>query len=280
MKATGDGILEKSVFYFHTASSFAQSLLFYLDSAGHFYCDTRYYVHRDSHQSFLLFYVHTGKCMARYEGRTYTIEPGQALLLDCHRPHEYRAVEPSEIYWIHFNGNESRGLFEEIFSRYGAVVAPRNTGLFLSRILPILSGFQNRTPVPEPNVSCRIHCLLADLLTASCEGPGGAGRTPVQTTMEYIEENYKEDLSLERIAALVSLSPYHFSRMFKQETGFSPHEYVLTVRIDAAKTLLKTTGLSIKEITYAAGFHSEAHFVSTFKKRTQLTPTAFRNTVF
>ena len=65
MKATGDGILEKSVFYFHTASSFAQSLLFYLDSAGHFYCDHHYYVRRDAHQSFLLFYVHTGKCMAR-----------------------------------------------------------------------------------------------------------------------------------------------------------------------------------------------------------------------
>lgn len=280
MKATGDGILEKSVFYFHTASSFAQSLLFYLDSVGHFYCDTHYYVRRDSHQSFLLFYVHTGKCMARYEGRSCTIEEGEVLLIDCHRPHEYWAVEPSEIYWIHFNGNESLGLFEEIYSRYGTVVAPKNTGLFLSRIVQILSGFQNRTPIPEPHVSCRIHCLLSDLLTASYEGAGGTGRAPVQTVMEYIGENFKEDLSLERIAALVSLSPYHFSRMFKQETGFSPHEYVLTVRIDAAKTLLKTTGLSIKEITYAAGFHSEAHFVSTFKKRTLMTPTAFRNTVF
>mgnify|MGYP005754516239 CR=1 FL=1 len=280
MKASGDGILDRSVFYFHTASGFAQELLFYLDSVGHFFCDARYCVRRASHESFLLLYVHTGKCAAQYEGRSYTMQPGEALFIDCHRPHEYRAVELSEIYWVHFNGNVSRGLFEEIYSRYGAVVSPRNTGLFLSRILPILSGFQNRIPVAEPNVSCRIHCLLADLLTASFEGANGAGRTPVQTAMEYIEENFKEDLALEKIAALVSLSPYHFSRMFKQETGFSPHEYVLTVRIDAAKTLLKTTGLSIKEITYAAGFHSEAHFVSTFKKRTRLTPTAFRNTAF
>ena len=147
MKASGDGILDRSVFYFHTASGFAQELLFYLDSVGHFFCDARYCVRRASHESFLLLYVHTGKCAAQYEGRSYTMQPGEALFIDCHRPHEYRAVELSEIYWVHFNGNVSRG--GGVSAEYRAV---------------FVEDSSHPVRVSKPHSGGRAQCLLPDPL--------------------------------------------------------------------------------------------------------------------
>ena len=76
------------------------------------------------------------------------------------------------------------------------------------------------------------------------------------------------------------MSPYYFSRLFKNTTGYSPYEYITYVRLDRAKTLLKTTDDTIKEITYAAGFGSEANFITCFKKHNGCTPRQFREMPF
>jgi AraC family transcriptional regulator len=74
----------------------------------------------------------------------------------------------------------------------------------------------------------------------------------------------------------VGLSPYHFARLFKSETRFAPHEFVIVTRIDRAKILLKLSLLSVKEIGFGCGFRSEVSFVTTFKRKTGFTPTEFR----
>lgn len=88
----------------------------------------------------------------------------------------------------------------------------------------------------------------------------------------------KEKLTIEKLAAYVNISPFHFSRIFKKETGYSPYEYIIKTRIDKAKTLLKKTKLGIKEIAFEVGFNSEANFSNTFHMNVNMTPKEFRNT--
>ena len=85
-----------------------------------------------------------------------------------------------------------------------------------------------------------------------------------------------EPLSVETVAASVSLSPSHFSRLFKARTGYSPHEYIVLRRIDEAKSLLHTTSLSVKQIAFRVGYHSEVNFISSFTAKTGMSPAAFR----
>ena len=61
------------------------------------------------------------------------------------------------------------------------------------------------------------------------------------------------------------LSQYHFIRMFKSYTSCTPHEYIVNIRISAAKYMLKNTGLSVKDIGLDAGFPSECLFCTAFK---------------
>ena len=95
--------------------------------------------------------------------------------------------------------------------------------------------------------------------------------------ISYINDNYKNKITLEQLSSTVNMSPFYFSRMFKKETGYSPYEYIIIVRINEAKRLLKGSDLLIKEIAYRVGFNSESRFVTSFRKNTELSPTEFRN---
>lgn len=96
--------------------------------------------------------------------------------------------------------------------------------------------------------------------------------------LDLIENDLSEDLSLQILANAAGLSEYHFLRMFKQSTGYTPHQYVIGQRIERAKELLAKTDMSITEIAYLLGFSSSAHFTHHFRRKTGLRPTEIRQT--
>jgi transcriptional regulator GlxA family with amidase domain len=68
-----------------------------------------------------------------------------------------------------------------------------------------------------------------------------------------------------------------FRKLFKEETGVSPHQYYLNLRIDRAKSLLQTTELNVNEVAFQSGFESEYYFSKFFKKKVNLSPTEYRS---
>jgi AraC family transcriptional regulator len=90
--------------------------------------------------------------------------------------------------------------------------------------------------------------------------------------LDLIESNLSENLSLKILANVTGLSEYHFLRMFKQSTGYTPHQYVINQRIERAKELLKKNDMSITEIAYLLGFSTPAHFTHHFRRKTGVTP--------
>ncbi len=98
----------------------------------------------------------------------------------------------------------------------------------------------------------------------------------LRIALEYIHDHLERDLALDELASLVEMSPYRFARAFKQSTGLPPHQYLLDRRIEQAKMLLSNTELPLIEISYRLGFSSQSHFTSTFRRRTAVTPKAYR----
>lgn len=92
---------------------------------------------------------------------------------------------------------------------------------------------------------------------------------------DYIRNNLSSDLSLLELAELVHLSPRHFCRSFKEVAGIPPHQYILLLRIETAKELLRLNRQSITEIAYKLGFSSSSHFSDAFKKITGHSPKQF-----
>lgn len=103
-----------------------------------------------------------------------------------------------------------------------------------------------------------------------------ADKKPIARAIDYIHANYQTDLSLNDLAQVTNLSPYHFSRVFKAEVGKTPMDYMLDVKINHAKELLlKGRDKSVTEICFESGFNNLSHFSRTFLKKVGITPTDF-----
>ncbi len=98
----------------------------------------------------------------------------------------------------------------------------------------------------------------------------------LKTTLDYIQANLSQPLSLNEIAIAVGLSPYHFARAFRSTTGFSPYQYVLHCRIERAQQLLQDQERSISEIALEAGFGDQSHMTTVFRRVLQTTPNQYR----
>jgi AraC-like DNA-binding protein len=93
---------------------------------------------------------------------------------------------------------------------------------------------------------------------------------------DLVDSRYAEPLDLEALARAAHVSPRHFSRSFRQTFGETPHQYLLTRRIERARHLLRTTDLTVAEVCLAVGFQSQGSFTTTFRRHVGLTPTAYR----
>ncbi len=92
----------------------------------------------------------------------------------------------------------------------------------------------------------------------------------------FIQKHYSEDIVLKDIANHVFLSPSYFHKIFTMAMNKSPHEYLVERRISAAKKLLKTTDMTMLEISEKCGFSTQSYFNQIFKSKVGVTPTQYR----
>ena len=99
----------------------------------------------------------------------------------------------------------------------------------------------------------------------------------IQEAKEYILANYNdEEMSLNKVAAYVNVSPNHFSTVFRQEAGVNFIEYLTEVRLEHAKEMLRSTSRKTSEIGYEVGYKDPHYFSSLFKKVEGMTPKEYR----
>lgn len=101
----------------------------------------------------------------------------------------------------------------------------------------------------------------------------------LRRVLDYIRMHLNQEISLDSLALIAGLSPYHFLRMFKQSTGKTPLQYIIHSRVEEAKQLLAETELSITEISLEVGYESINHFITMFKRHTSVTPAQFRREI-
>lgn len=98
----------------------------------------------------------------------------------------------------------------------------------------------------------------------------------VEQAKAYIDSHYFKEISLDEVSREVNISPYYFSKLFKEETGGNFIDYVTAIRMEKAKELLSSTDKSMKEICSAVGYQDPNYFSRTFKKNVGVTPTEYK----
>ena len=277
MLSTEKFINPKSDYYIYTPGSTAQNLFLYPTIVGHFKYESGYHLYRESFDSFLCIFIKQGSCTVKTLGQTYTASENQIIFLDCYQPHSYESDTPWEAQWIHFDGPLARGYYEAITQNKNIVITLSSTYRFEKYLSKIYLAFKNSEPISDAKMNNWIVNLMTELFTSKQPSDNVNSSDIVEDIVSYIMDNLDQELSLEDLAAKANLSPFYFSRLFKKETGFSPHDYILTTRINHAKYLLRTSTMSVKDICFTLGFSSESAFCTAFKKKTNSSPGDFRS---
>ena len=280
MLSTEQGVIPGSDFYIHTPSAQASAMFLYPVSTGYFRYLPGYCLRRSSYDSFLIMYMQKGSCEIETGGRICHAGPDQIVLLDCYEPHCYYTTTGWDAEWLHFDGSNARSYFKAIMDSRNPVINLHDTYRFEKYLHKIYISFKDHISIKEALLNNYIVNILTELLIGrDMEHSVNVSANIIEDTVAYINEHLAGPLTLEELASQASLSPFYFSRLFKKETGFTPHGYVNTARVNNAKFLLKSSNATIKEICFGTGFTSESSFCTTFKKITGSTPSEYRERI-
>ena len=273
-----EGVSPQSTIFFHTSGSPLPEFLYYPVCIGHYYCSPPYLVSRSNYDSFLILYSRRGTGIIEADSISKRISSGEVCLIDCYRPHKYMAEDFWELEWLHFDGIGSRSFFEYL----------KGDEPFFHTLLESPTRFEEewnhlyemllrKDTVNELLLSQSISNLLTMLgLSAQKSQKTGSTHDFLDASLKYIHRRLGEDITLDQLAAQAALSPFYFTRKFKEGTGYTPYRYILISRINLAKFYLKSSADSVKNIGFSCGFHSEHSFCTSFKKELGMTPTEYR----
>ncbi|MBO6127914.1 MAG: helix-turn-helix transcriptional regulator [Pseudobutyrivibrio sp.] len=260
-------------------SEYALNNLFYLDSFTVFNYDYASFTERQNYNMYILLYTYEGTGELIYNDSRYELTEGTGILIDGNRYHKYTATSE---HWktavMHLNGL----LLKDYYSLYSKNDNPTFNEPINSRVQSyleeILKLYEETIPYREWHISSKINALLSYLLSLVSKTETGENTLPdnLRYLIKYMDSNYSNNLSLDDLARFANVNKYYLSREFKKYTGFSPSDYLITLRINQAKLLLQTTKLTSIQIANEVGIYDQNNFIRLFKKKTGYTPIAFR----
>ncbi|GMQ58581.1 response regulator [Vallitalea sediminicola] len=101
----------------------------------------------------------------------------------------------------------------------------------------------------------------------------------IMNAKDYIDKYFSNEITLEEVSKVISISPQYFSRLFKEETGYNFIEYLTNIRIKKSKSLIKNSNKTIKEICYEVGYNDPNYFSRLFKKIVGISPTEYQKDI-
>ena len=231
---------------------------------------------------FQLLYIAAGKAHFHIDGEEKVVTAGHMVLYRPKEPqkYEYYGKEQTEVYWVHFTGSNvtnilrSYGLTKEMKVFYcGSDLEYKNHFRSMIQELQMCKDdYPEMLEIHLRQIFIRLHRYFNTI--AKVENSQIA--EDIDKAMLYFAEHYNEDICIEDYAREHLMSTSWFIRNFKQYTGSTPMQYILSKRIHNAETLLENEHYNITEISNIVGYDNPLYFSRIFKKVKGISPTEYR----
>lgn len=250
------------------------------------------------HENYEMVYMKKGYAVFEIAGHPVNIGPNDIVVIKPMQYHKFTVKSENGCEFIVLNftfENRINGAFSEVpLEDFLNFVSSKETGPYITlkvsqrnEIVVLLNRILKERDSSEPGSEFLNYLLVMELFVLlsralkmewenSIKSKSPKLKELINISINFIHTNFERDISLGDIAGFVFLSPSYFTRAFKEETGMSPINYLLKVRIERAKELLEDTGLKISDIALNIGFSNQQRFNEMFKKFTKFTPLQYR----
>ena len=215
-----------------------------------------------------------------------TIIPAGTFVL--FRPKEYQKYvyygnDHTEVFWIHFSGTNVKNMLREYNIDDDSRIFRTGTQLVYSELYKnIISEIQQKKTGYELIINAYLKQLFV-LISRSKEIATDNNKSYIQNeinlALEYFNENYRNEISIDNYASSRGMSISWFIRSFKESTGTTPLQYLLSQRIVNSQILLESTDYSIAEISNLVGYDNPLYFSRLFSKQNGMSPREYRNLI-
>lgn len=232
-----------------------------------------------------LLYIAAGKAHFYFDGKEQIITAGHMVLYRPKEPqkYDYYGEDQTEVYWVHFTGSDVKNILRS----YGLTDDKRvfycGSGLDYQNLFRTMI---NELQMCKEKYSEMLEMYLKQVFIMLERYFANAARTePIRVIEEidkatkYFNEHYNEDINIEEYTQKNYISISWFIRAFKQCTGSTPMQYILSKRISNAETLLIDHSYNITEIAQIVGYDNPLYFSRIFKKIKGLSPSEYRKNI-
>jgi len=235
------------------------------------------------HEFFELELFTGGRGYQILNGERYEIEKGSIHLLTSSDFHEMYWEAGIDQIGIRFDPSQiDKAIIEKIFSAGHALVYKLDGAEYdlIHKMLTIInhSETDDSFPLRDIFIGNMLQSIILMLLRkeAGVEAGTKRGRNHVQRAIAYLEMHFKDDPGLDEVADFVGLNGNYFSGIFKKETGKSFVRYLIDLKLEYSRNLIRSSRMTINEICFNSGFNSFSNFAREFKKKYGITPLQYR----
>ncbi len=242
---------------------------------------------RHSHTHHQIIFGIKGHAEFEISGKTGFIQKGVGCIVPSNHTHSFFGNSENRIFILDITPNLALLELETAFTsnaldhildspKYFQFDHAMNT--LLQTLADELDAMVNDNAAPSIIGQCLLHSLYHRLRSEISveEVSSVRDRIDLSRIKRYIYGNLSEKIQTADLARLCNLSESHFYQKFRESIGISPYQYVIDERMNAACLMLTDSNKSITEICFTLGFSSQSAFTNLFRKKTGLSPTAFR----
>lgn len=221
-------------------------------------------------------YILSGKGYLQISGESYSLESGDMYVLPKGLAHRYWADE-RDPWQKRFFMAEGR-LVSYLLQLYRLDTAyyiqePRGCHQWIDALHDLLKSGQ---PDMHEHGSILFHEFLIDL-SRHINPPAKAYSEPIRNAMDFLRRNIEHPVRMDDVATAAGRSKSQLSRVFREEVGITPYDYLIRLRMDQARSMLTLTAFTIAEIADRLCYADAYYFSNAFKQRFGMSPKAFRN---
>ncbi|MGN0057161.1 MAG: AraC family transcriptional regulator [Phocaeicola plebeius] len=258
----------------------------YIRKLGYFPKVQYHYVQKDKGVDYcMLIYCVAGRGWYQLDGKAeQMLETHHFILLPPDTPYRFWADDnrPWSIYWVHFEGTLAKDFLQ--YPVMPRAILPNNKSRLQDRLQlfeAIYDSFSMAfTREYMIHASMCLYAFLSSFLHVEayrhCKLPDHADESFGAKVVHYMQENISSNLTLEDLAHNFRYSPSHFSALFQKETGYSPINYYIQLKIRKACEYMETSPLKLYEIAEKVGFDEPSYFTRIFTKIIGMSPSEYR----